>query len=111
MSTDTPEVKVVLLWATDDPDRQRELLSAMAEDAPWLSSRPGFVSLALNPSLDGRRVVVEGVWESREAFEAATATDERSAASRAAFARLARLDEVIVTAAPLRYDTREERPT
>lgn len=40
-----------------DPEKQAEALSVMAERARFMASQPGFVSISLHRSLDGRRIV------------------------------------------------------
>lgn len=54
-----------------EPGKQEEALSVMAERARFMSRQPGFVSIALHRSLDGRRIVNYVQWESREQLEAA----------------------------------------
>ena len=40
-----------------EPERQAEALSMMAERARFMARQPGFVSISLHRSLDGRRIV------------------------------------------------------
>jgi quinol monooxygenase YgiN len=103
ISVDEARISVTLLWATEDADAQAALIAAMQGDVPWMSSQPGFVSLALRPSRDGRRVVVEGEWENQAQFDAATANNPHEDESRRAFAAHGRLDEVILTRTAAHY--------
>jgi quinol monooxygenase YgiN len=47
------------------PERQQEALSLMAERARFMARQPGFVSISLHRSLDGRRIVNYVQWKSR----------------------------------------------
>src|SRR3954465_9267410 len=47
------------------PDKQAETLALMAERARFMARQPGFVSISLHRSLDGRRIVNYVQWESR----------------------------------------------
>ena len=40
-----------------EPEKQAEALSLMTERARFMSRQPGFVSISLHRSLDGRRIV------------------------------------------------------
>lgn len=96
-------VHAVLLWSTDRHDRQRALIDAMRAEAPAMTGKPGFLSLDLKPSEDGRRVVVEGVWASRAAFEAATAEPPGGGGGREELMRHGRLDEIVITTLAARF--------
>jgi heme-degrading monooxygenase HmoA len=54
-----------------DGQHQNELLRLMAERARFMATQPGFISISLHRSLDGRRVVNYVQWESREQLAAA----------------------------------------
>jgi quinol monooxygenase YgiN len=49
-----------------EPEKQAEALSLMAERARFMARQPGFVSISLHRSLDGRRIVNYVQWQSRE---------------------------------------------
>ena len=51
--------------------KQQEALKLMTERARFPAKQPGFVSIKLHRSLDGRRIVNLIQWDSREQFEAA----------------------------------------
>ena len=53
------------------PGKQGEALALMAERADFMARQPGFVSITLHRSLDGRRIVNYVQWESRELLHAA----------------------------------------
>ncbi len=54
-----------------DGQHQDELLRLMTERARFMATQPGFISISLHRSLDGRRVVNYVQWESREQLAAA----------------------------------------
>ena len=54
-----------------EPEKQNEALSLMAERARFMARQPGFVSISLHRSLDGRRIVNYIQWQSRELLESA----------------------------------------
>jgi len=59
-----------------EPDKQSEALTVMTERARFMARQPGFVSISLHRSLDGRRIVNYVQWESRELLEAAHKSPE-----------------------------------
>lgn len=48
-----------------EPERQQEALSLMAERARFMARQPGFVSISLHRSIDGRRIVNYVQWRNR----------------------------------------------
>ncbi len=56
--------------------RQDELLALMTERARFMSRQPGFVSISLHRSLDGKTIVNYVQWASREELSAAHHKDE-----------------------------------
>jgi heme-degrading monooxygenase HmoA len=54
-----------------EPERQQEALSLMAERARFMARQPGFVSISLHRSLDGRRIVSYIQWQNRELLQEA----------------------------------------
>jgi heme-degrading monooxygenase HmoA len=54
-----------------EPGKQQEALSLMTERARFMAKQPGFVSIQLHRSLDGRRIVNFIQWKSREQLHAA----------------------------------------
>lgn len=69
------------VWRTRTSENQARLIAAMREEAPKLAEKPGFKSMTVLASDDGR-VLVEGRWVSREAFDAAVTHDPGAQASR-----------------------------
>jgi heme-degrading monooxygenase HmoA len=54
-----------------DAGKQDETLSLMTERARFMSRQPGFISISLHRSLDGRRIVNYIQWQSREQLQSA----------------------------------------
>lgn len=55
----------------EDGQHQDELLRLMTDRARFMATQPGFISISLHRSLDGRRVVNYVQWASREELVAA----------------------------------------
>jgi len=51
--------------------RQGEALALMSERARFMAKQPGFISISLHRSLDGRRIVNYIQWQSRELLQSA----------------------------------------
>jgi heme-degrading monooxygenase HmoA len=58
------------------PGKQAEALALMAARADFMAKQPGFISITLHRSLDGRRIVNYVQWESRELLHAAHQSPE-----------------------------------
>jgi quinol monooxygenase YgiN len=54
-----------------EPDKQNQALSLMAERARFMARQPGFISISLHRSLDGRRIVNYVQWQNRELLQSA----------------------------------------
>ena len=54
-----------------EPEKQHEALSLMAERARFMARQPGFVSISLHRSLDGRRIINYVQWQNRELLQRA----------------------------------------
>ncbi|WP_292184457.1 antibiotic biosynthesis monooxygenase family protein [Mesorhizobium sp.] len=54
-----------------EPDKQSEALSVMAERARFMARQPGFISISLHRSLDGRRIVNYVQWQNRDLLRSA----------------------------------------
>ena len=54
-----------------EPGQQAEALALMRQRADFMARQPGFVSISLHRSLDGRRIVNYVQWRSRDLLEAA----------------------------------------
>src|ERR671911_81841 len=59
-----------------EPEKQAEALSVMTERARFMARQPGFISISLHRSLDGRRIVNYIQWQSRELLHAAHQSPE-----------------------------------
>jgi len=58
------------------PEQQDKVLDIMRERAQFMSQQPGFMSIALHRSLDGKRIINYVQWVSRELLQAAHHTPE-----------------------------------
>jgi len=59
-----------------EPDRQNEALSLMSERARFMAKQPGFISISLHRSLDGKRIVNYVQWQNRELLRSAHQSPE-----------------------------------
>ncbi len=59
-----------------EPGKQAEALSLMTERAQFMARQPGFISISLHRSLDGRRIVNYVQWQSRDLLRAAHQSPE-----------------------------------
>jgi heme-degrading monooxygenase HmoA len=64
-----PVTQITIVEA--EPDKQAEALGLMKDRARFMAGQPGFVSISLHRSLDGRRIVNYIQWSSREQLQAA----------------------------------------
>mgnify|MGYP001366419743 CR=1 FL=1 len=59
-----------------EPAKQAEALALMRERARFMAKQPGFLSISLHRSLDGKRIVNYIQWQSRDQLEAAHRSPE-----------------------------------
>src|SRR5438477_11617187 len=59
-----------------DQEKQAEALALMTERARFMARQPGFISISLHRSLDGRRIVNYIQWKSRDLLESAHKSPE-----------------------------------
>ena len=59
-----------------EPEKQAEALALMSQRAGFMARQPGFVSISVHRSLDGRRIVNYVQWESRELLQSAHRSPE-----------------------------------
>src|SRR6266704_3316472 len=59
-----------------EPGKQAEALSLMTERARFMARRPGFISISVHRSLDGRRIINYIQWQSRDLLHAARKSPE-----------------------------------
>ncbi len=64
-----PVTQITIVEA--EPAKQAEALSLMTERARFMARQPGFLSISLHRSLDGRRIVNYVQWSNREQLQAA----------------------------------------
>lgn len=69
-STDRLPVTQITI-VESEPGNQDAALALMAERARFMARQPGFISINLHRSLDGRRIVNVVQWRSRELLESA----------------------------------------
>ena len=68
--TDHPLVTQITI-VESEPGKQDEALSLMTERAQFMARQPGFISISLHRSLDGRRIVNYVQWRNRDLLQAA----------------------------------------
>jgi heme-degrading monooxygenase HmoA len=54
-----------------EPGKQAEALALMTERANFMARQPGFISISLHRSLDGRRIVNYVQWKNRDLLQSA----------------------------------------
>ena len=59
-----------------EPGKQAEALALMSERARFMARQPGFISISLHRSLDGRRIVNYIQWKSRDLLQSAHKSPE-----------------------------------
>ena len=59
-----------------EPQKQADALSLMTERARFMARQPGFISISVHRSLDGRRIVNYVQWESRDLLHSAHKSPE-----------------------------------
>jgi heme-degrading monooxygenase HmoA len=59
-----------------EPGKQAEALALMAERARFMARQPGFISISLHRSLDGRRIVNYIQWKNRDLLQSAHKSPE-----------------------------------
>ena len=59
-----------------EPGKQADALAVMEDRARFMARQPGFVSIVLHRSLDGKRIVNYLQWQSRELLESAHRSPE-----------------------------------
>jgi heme-degrading monooxygenase HmoA len=59
-----------------EPDKQAQALSVMTERARFMARQPGFISISLHRSLDGRRIVNYVQWQNRDLLRSAHQSPE-----------------------------------
>ena len=70
ISTDKSVVTQITI-VEPESGKQQQALSLMKERAQFMARQPGFVSIILHRSLDGKRIVNYIQWQSRELLKSA----------------------------------------
>jgi heme-degrading monooxygenase HmoA len=70
----TPVTQITVIES--EPEKQAEALSLMTERARFMSRQPGFVSISLHRSLDGRRIINYIQWQNRDLLRSAHESPE-----------------------------------
>jgi heme-degrading monooxygenase HmoA len=65
-----------ITFVASEPDKQADALSLMTERARFRARQPGFISISLHRSLDGRRIVNYVQWQNRDLLRAAHQSPE-----------------------------------
>ena len=82
LKTSAPRISTVTSCVTQitvveaEPENQAEALSLMTERAHFMARQPGFISISVHRSLDGRRILNYIQWESRELLQSAHESPE-----------------------------------
>jgi heme-degrading monooxygenase HmoA len=70
------ELVTQITIAEAEEGKQAELLALMVERARFMAEQPGFISISLHRSLDGKRIANYVQWASRDQLVAAHHTPE-----------------------------------
>jgi len=73
-TSDQPVTQITVIEA--EPEKQAEALSVMKQRAKFMAEQPGFISISLHRSLDGRRIINYIQWQSRELLQRAHRSPE-----------------------------------
>jgi len=65
-----------ITFVEPEPGKQAETLSLVTERARFMARQPGFISISLHRSLDGRRIVNYIQWQSRDLLHLAHQSPE-----------------------------------
>src|ERR1017187_5955380 len=65
-----------ITFIESEPEKQADALSLMQERARFMARQPGFISISLHRSLDGRRIVNYIQWKTRELLQSAHKSPE-----------------------------------
>jgi pimeloyl-ACP methyl ester carboxylesterase len=71
------------VWRTKTPEDRAQLIATMKAKAGIFSTKPGFVSLIVSENAEDGRVVAEGLWATKQAYDDAVANNPEAHAGRA----------------------------
>ena len=117
ISDESTENVFIQLWTTPTPEDQTQLLQTMKQKMGMFQTMPGFTSMTLHPSLDGKHLGVYAQWESQATFEAAVSGNSQATEARQSFMQygqyqgaLCTVDTVMrATAKPIAMDAEFNR--
>ena len=76
-ATQSPDAPVTqITFIEPSPGQQSEALEVMAERAAFMARQPGFISIQLHRSLDGKRIINFIQWQNLELLHAAHESPE-----------------------------------
>lgn len=87
----------IQLWTTPTPEDQTQLLQTMKQKMGMFQTMPGFTSMTLHPSLDGKHLGVYAQWESQAAFEAAVSGNSQAMEARQSFTKYGQYQGALCT--------------
>ncbi len=77
-----PETTFYNMWRTNNAGDRSALVERMNAEAPAMAAKPGFVSMTVLECEEDGRVLVEGRWQPKDAFDAAVSNDPEAQKSR-----------------------------
>jgi heme-degrading monooxygenase HmoA len=69
ISTEAPPVTFIQLWTFQSQENQKQFIHTMRDHFEVIMRMPGFVAMALHPSVDGTSAVVYAQWQSKDTYE------------------------------------------
>jgi heme-degrading monooxygenase HmoA len=69
ISTEGSPVTFIQTWTFTSQENQKQFIHTMRERFGIMTRMPGFIAMALHPSLDGTQAVVYAQWRSQEEYE------------------------------------------
>jgi heme-degrading monooxygenase HmoA len=72
ISSDSGHITFVQIWRISSAEHQQRLLETMHGSVGLLTKQPGFVSMSLHASLDGKQIATYAQWVDEESFTKAT---------------------------------------
>src|SRR5881628_336877 len=73
-TSNQPVTQITIVEA--EPGKQADALAVMTERARFMARQPGFISISLHRSLDGRRIVNYVQWQNRDLLRSAHQSPE-----------------------------------
>jgi quinol monooxygenase YgiN len=62
-------ITFIQIWDVADTAGQRDWLAVMHDNIDLLRAKPGFITMTLHPSIDGKRIAVYAQWASPAALD------------------------------------------